>query len=1221
MRKFRQLLVLLVVMVVFGSASAVPAGAQTDRPTAEDFIIDLLVTRGDTVEVDIAAAFSGTVDSYGAESSDTAVATVSTSGSTVSITALAVGSSFVTISATNSAGTTDQWFEVIVVAPTPPLLEGQLNAQATTVGAIVALDVTPLFSGRITSHSVSSSDTTILDASLDETILVLRGVAEGTATATLTATGPGGSTSQTFAVTVGAAAPPLLDAPTTTTATLATQTITVGATRQLDVAAAFSGTVTIVIPVTADATIATAALHANTTIALTAVAPGTTTIRIVAVNTGGIATQTLTLTAIEPQPPTITATAPTHCLTGEGTPTTIGSNTGRTGIATIDITYTIIGGVDPYTITSPDATTDATGHTGTITVHCARTGLSLNDIAPNTNAVESGPKTITLTATDNNEDTTTTTITITVVEAVTTAQQYNAGTLTAGSTYVIGSADQPHLITLPASLDLNLDGISTVEGRLEAAYLSDTISGSIIHFDWATGIELYREVIADGDEDSANGATPPTRDIQILFDTLADSVVTLTQDAYDGDAGGTSRDTWRPYGDLSATTRVALHEKVMRGETMMVCNMAQEGNFDPRDFDDEDPRDDGRPIDAEYLLDRFDDAFDNAIADWNRALHERDGVNGTPSPVFAPVTDDSICDPDTLTAEPVAGVDIFIHKRVAPRSGKCDDTTHYPTDEDRKACRARHYDLFGRPCNYSGGCARRVFSNDESLVMNADVTQHALVTRLDSDWFRSTIAHELGHFLGLGDREACPSDGSSTLYTYTSSCRSTAAADASPVTERDVRDVHEIYHPDQFTNVRVETDGTGAMVDYEIKGHVPLDTAMNPEFNAYRIVVWSRMSDEDNWSFVGSADVFEDDGTVDPDLRSSHEFTISSIAANPSALDFLVVGVTRGDPDRLSGDPDDWTEHAEVTARDLGSETWAMEVDWTLGEPVTVDGVTTTDPDPDPPPPITGPTKVPPAPVLRVTVTTNSATLTWSESTNDGDRAATYTASYVSGNLDSDSETVDDDENDDEGTVTFGNLDSWTGYTFKVTATNDIGSADSNVVFRRTSETVSGEIEVRRLPQGRPSGHDIEFSFVPSGTGETRILPSLRFVDYSDLTVGNWVRSSNVVRTRPNPDQTLGRIAARLVADGRVEVCLLPPGGTGESDHICPSRKFFPYLSATENRWLSSSQVSVTVADPNTAASSSGAAGAAGADTATMAPLAPGETLPEADTERGRLEE
>ena len=111
------------------------------------------------------------------------------------------------------------------------------------------------------------------------------------------------------------------------------------------------------------------------------------------------------------------------------------------------------------------------------------------------------------------------------------------------------------------------------------------------------------------------------------------------------------------------------------------------------------------------------------------------------------------------------------------------------------------------------------------------------------------------------------------------------------------------------------------------------------------------------------------------------------------------------------------------------------------------------------------------------------------------------------------------------------------------------------------------------------------------------------------------MKSSDVVRTTADPDQTLGRIWAQLVANGKVKVCLLRPGGTDEDDLNCPARSFFPYLTATENSWLGSSLVSVTVTDPSTSARDTGT------DVATMAPLAPGDVLPEADTERGRLEE
>ena len=726
----------------------------------------------------------------------------------------------------------------------------------------------------------------------------------------------------------------------------------------------------------------------------------------------------------------------------------------------------------------------------------------------------------------------------------------------------------------------------------------------------------------------------------MLFDDLADSVTAPSGVAFHGAVVAVSGESWRPYTGLPTDTRVLLHEQVLRGETIMVCNMATAANFG----------------NSNVLLTDYNSAFAEAIDDWNMALSALFSSTHNARPVFAEVTGVGSCDPASPSLQHDKEVDIFVHKRTLETnlqkcitdaanttyrkklacreligSRPCDNPDLYPamTDEEidkAETCRRDHY-VHGRACIASGGCIWRPVAKGQ-LVLDADDSFQSTINTVNTASFRAIIAHEIGHLLGLGDyAQECPPGGQQTLYSYTNlpthtsepGCRSDRT---NPVTARDVDDVAQIYQPNEFTSIAVERDDSGGTTSYQLTGHVPYDTNADthPEFNAYRIVAWSRAADGDEWSHAGSVEVFREDGHVDRSMLASHRFTIPLGVADPSGLDLLVAGVTRGDPERLRGDPAAWMTHAEVTADQLGSEMWATEVDsdatvvwWTLGEPATLEGVTPPDPpdppDPPEPDPDPEPTKVPPAPVLSVTVNTNSAMLTWSESTNDDDRADTYTAVYVSEDLTSGNATTPEER------VTFELLESWTGYTFKVTATNAIGSTDSDVVRRRTSETVRGEFEVRRLPQANPGDRDIEFSFVPDGPAETRILPSSRFLTYSTLTVGRWMKSSNVVRLTAHPAQTLGRIWAQLDDDGRVEVCLQPPGGTVEDDLHCPARSFFPYLTATENRWLSSSQVSVTVTDPSTAAR------AGGTDSATMAPLAPGDVLPEADTERGRLEE
>ena len=944
MRKFRQLIVLLIVMVVFGGSSAVPAAAQETRPTREDFIVDMRVTRGETVEVDIAPAFSGTVDSYGAESGDETVATVSVSDSTVSITGVGEGYIFVTISATNSAGTTTQSFGVYVAAPPAPRLDVQLNTRPVTVDAVDVHDVTPLFSGPITSHSVSSGDTTIVEASLDETILVLRGIAEGTTTVTLTATGPGGSTPQTFTVNVGAAEPPLLDAPTTVGTLDAAATVAVDATRQLDVAGGFSGTVTRVIPVTADAAIAAAIHDFNTTITLTGVAVGTTTIRVVAVNTGGITAQTLTVTVTGP--PTITATAPSHCLTGEGTPVTIGPNTGREGIATVDIAYEVIGGAEPFTITNDANNIAVTNPTGTISVPCTRPGIDIHNVAPDANAVESGPKTITLTITDNNNETATTQITTQVVEDAATTTENNGGGLQAGKTYVIGDPDEWTLITLPAGLSLNFIGHDIINNRVDSVHFTHPQTGSILALDWTTGDEVFRKLLTPASNSSNYADSRQTNSLDTLFSLVSRSA---HRPVGIGNPGSrTSYEKWRPYPDLPAGTIVALQPRLMIGEPLKVCNGAM-----LEDFSDPFPAIQGHS--PTQLLEAYDTAFENAVDLWNKALHgatmQRASPVGTPSLVFE-LLDDCAGDVENPVG---SSADIIVLKKLGrdlKAAGSDTDGcplhgTPVPTD-----CDDRYEDVQGRACpggREDGGCAfLRVYGERPPTLIShykhssppKRYGSYAIVAvsderfYLDSDGndleilgvFERYIAHELGHYLGLGDYGLITTDGTladcpgqmRTLYAYRSRSEPDCASrDSELITRRDREDVHAIYHPDALLSPTVVQDGEietsgfpPIVVDggWEIHGELPrdtgrqemrlgggYDTVYDREYNAFGFVVWSReLALGGSWNLLGSVPLSVV-ATVDGQVQINFVRDLARGASfSPVGWEFRVAGVTRG---------------------------------------------------------------------------------------------------------------------------------------------------------------------------------------------------------------------------------------------------------------------------------------------------------------------------------------
>ncbi|MXV81210.1 MAG: ankyrin repeat domain-containing protein [Chloroflexi bacterium] len=110
-----------------------------------------------------------------------------------------------------------------------------------------------------------------------------------------------------------------------------------------------------------------------------------------------------------------------------------------------------------------------------------------------------------------------------------------------------------------------------------------------------------------------------------------------------------------------------------------------------------------------------------------------------------------------------------------------------------------------------------------------------------------------------------------------------------------------------------------------------------------------------------------------------------------------------------------------------------------------------------------------------------------------------------------------------------------------------------------TAGAVQGRIVARLLADGR-----IEFGFQPDGSA--RILPRPRFFPVS--SVGRWLFSGAVVHGA----ETLGRITARRLDDGRVEFGFMPAGG----ERLLPRLRLFP-VDATVGRWLRSSLIEFTL--------------------------------------------
>ena len=717
-----------------------------------------------------------------------------------------------------------------------------------------------MFTGNVVTYAASSSDTTVLEASVDGSVVILRGVAAGSATATVTATNRGGTTPVSFPVTVGAFAPPRVTAPQAA-ATLAAQEVAAGTTAEVAVAAGFSRTVTGYIPISDNRDVMQALPTRLGQIELRGIAEGTANLRIVAVNTGGIASQTVTVTVTDPNALRITATAPSHCLTGEGTPVTTSVGTvGRTGVATVDVTYTVTGGTAPYTITSSDTTTSAASATGVLAVSCALSGINLNNVAADVNVVESGPKTITLTATDTDGDTATAEVAVTIAEDASTTD-YNDGIMVAGDTYVIGTEDEWALITLPTGLDLRFEGVATGGGSYGVGYFTDTVTGSMLLLEWGTGIEAARVILPPpASTDSSRNARAP-RDLGALFTMVAKSNRRPTGVAY-GRAEPLEADDWRPYEGLPSTASLAVHEKMQAGMPISVCNGTSIDDFDPADF----TADHDANKSATQLKAAFDLALGQAVALWDKTVGTGRSLGGTDHVIFEELPATS-CNPYLADVgvyhvlwyqdECASLLERFgdltdAHENPAGMTGTTVTEAMVETARDAYLACITPFKGGGVTCNNNLGCAWTEKLPGVPPKINADIPIAALLTVLDTAEFKRNLVHEIGHVLGLGDYMwTCARDENGdeelSLYSYFSRCRSTAGA---LITEGDAMDLHALYHPRALRRMWVTDDRS------EIRGWMSLDTEGNFEHNAHRVLVGSRSAGTTGaFSVVGAADL------------------------------------------------------------------------------------------------------------------------------------------------------------------------------------------------------------------------------------------------------------------------------------------------------------------------------------------------------------------------------
>ena len=279
--------------------------AVNQGPVLTDTIPHQDLAVGGTVTLDVSGTFTdpdGDTLTLTVESEDTTVATASLDGTMLTLVGIDVGTSFVSLTATDPGGlSATQVFAAFVASGNQaPMAEGEIPAQSLKVGDSASVDVSGNFSDPDDDELIymaASSDDDIATASVSGAEVTVTGVAAGSATVTVTATDPGDlSATQTFDVTValGNQAPVAVGE-------IEAQAVEVGESATVDVSGNFSDPDDDELIYTAgssDDDIATASLS-GAEVTVTGVAAGSATVTVTATDPGDLsATQTFDVTVV-----------------------------------------------------------------------------------------------------------------------------------------------------------------------------------------------------------------------------------------------------------------------------------------------------------------------------------------------------------------------------------------------------------------------------------------------------------------------------------------------------------------------------------------------------------------------------------------------------------------------------------------------------------------------------------------------------------------------------------------------------------------------------------------------------------------------------------------------------------------------------------------------------------------------------------------------------------
>ena len=240
--------------------------SMNNPPTVIGGIDDQTLTVGDIFMAEVAELFEdpeGDDLTFSAASSDTAAATVSVEGSSLTVAAMAEGSTTVTVTATDTGDMSGAFdFSVTVEPPNQaPEITDTIPPQTLMVGGTVPLDASNYFSdpdGDELSYEAVSSNTDVVTALAMGTMIEIGAQSPGAVVVTVTASDPQGLTAaQQVMVTVEAPPPAVAD-------TIPTHDMIVDSMVPLDVSPYFEGDGLTYTATTSDEMVAVASVDGST---------------------------------------------------------------------------------------------------------------------------------------------------------------------------------------------------------------------------------------------------------------------------------------------------------------------------------------------------------------------------------------------------------------------------------------------------------------------------------------------------------------------------------------------------------------------------------------------------------------------------------------------------------------------------------------------------------------------------------------------------------------------------------------------------------------------------------------------------------------------------------------------------------------------------------------------------------------------------------------------